>query len=222
MALDQYSLDDVYLRTWDAIRDACHSVGGHTKTISKYIDSDKPYCGFLWRYATLKDLADEEWRGVPFSTGRYAVSNLGRVRCEHRPGKWRLVSVNKEDGASRLAFIEADGSIKAHYVHKLVARLWLPSPEDGKTLVMHINGDKTNNRACNLAWTNFTERSKDVVRPTSRRVQQRDPATGAVIATYASPSEAQRTIGLKSSSTILTALKNNARTAKKFKWTYEA
>ena len=73
------------------------------------------------------------------------VSNLGRVRTafgiitkgsEH-PSGYRLASVN-------------GGRDK---VHRLVAKAFLPPPpSDEHTQVMHIDGDRANNRPDNLKW----------------------------------------------------------------------
>ena len=41
---------------------------------------------------------------------------------------------------------------KSYYIHRLVAQHFLPIPEEHKTQVNHIDGDKSNNHVSNLEW----------------------------------------------------------------------
>ena len=41
---------------------------------------------------------------------------------------------------------------KSYYIHRLVAQHFLPMPEEHKTQVNHIDGDKSNNHVSNLEW----------------------------------------------------------------------
>ena len=62
------------------------------------------------------------------------------------------------NGYLLIAFYENHEKTVA-YVHRLVAEAFIPNP-DGKQIVMHINGDKTNNAASNLRWATTNERAK--------------------------------------------------------------
>jgi hypothetical protein len=60
----------------------------------------------------------------------------------------------------KLKFVE-NGKVKyvAFLQHRIVAELFIPNPEE-KPYVIHLDGDKTNNKVKNLAWTTHEERYK--------------------------------------------------------------
>ena len=76
----------------------------------------------------------------------YEVSNLGRVKLN---GK----IVEPGTNGSYLA-------IGAFYIHRAVAELFVPNPEN-KPCVDHINTDPLDNRACNLRWVTHKENSNN-------------------------------------------------------------
>lgn len=47
--------------------------------------------------------------------------------------------------------LRKDGKYHHRYIHRLVAENFIPNPQ-GKSEVNHINGDKKDNRICNLEW----------------------------------------------------------------------
>jgi hypothetical protein len=49
---------------------------------------------------------------------------------------------------------------KMIHLHRVIATVFIPNP-DGKRCVDHINGDKLDNRICNLRWATHTENMRN-------------------------------------------------------------
>ena len=109
----------------------------------------------ILNYSTsTEDLPHEVWRDVVGYEGLYHVSNFGRVKSLHN-GKTIIRKPALSNGYLKVSLCK-DGSIRTHKIHTLVARAFIPNPED-KPFVNHIDADKTNNCVENLEWTTQTE-----------------------------------------------------------------
>lgn len=106
----------------------------------------------------------EEWKVIPgFSL--YEVSNMGNVRSKDRT----IVSGNShyikrgrilkghDNGVGYLRVqLKQDGKVGRHYIHRLVAKAFVPNP-DSKPCVNHIDNNPTNNKSENLEWCTMQE-----------------------------------------------------------------
>ena len=89
----------------------------------------------------------EHWK--PIFSGRYEVSNLGRIRYKET-GRIRRTDFP----SSKYCLINArvnGGAQKQYLVHRIVAEAFLEKPE-GCDFVNHKNGIKKDNRVDNLEW----------------------------------------------------------------------
>lgn len=115
----------------------------------------------------------EQWRPVVGFEGRYEVSNLGQVHSIARTitrsnGVPQFINsriIRTRPGARGYITIQLWRDNKAHIytVHRLVAAAWIGPRPDGLQ-VRHLDGDKTNNRADNLAYGTNSENQLDAVR----------------------------------------------------------
>jgi hypothetical protein len=106
----------------------------------------------LW---TERRAKGERWRPVVDYEGLYSVSNFGRVRSERnttRSKKGAVVTpMQMPNGYLNIGLSAPGYERKTWLVHRLVAEAFLGLPADSKQ-VNHKNGDKTDNRLCNLEW----------------------------------------------------------------------
>lgn len=64
--------------------------------------------------------------------------------------------VMNKDGFMEVALVTASGEVKYFPIHYLVAQQFVPNPNN-LPYVIHKDGDKTNNRADNLEWSDKPE-----------------------------------------------------------------
>ena len=116
----------------------------------------------------------EEWRAVVGYEGLYEVSDMGRVRSLDRilpirKTRWggtamrlhhgrMMRSYPKSNGYLKCTINDSDGAEHTCYVHRLVIAAFDGVPEASERLeVNHRNGDKTDNRRCNLEYVTSSE-----------------------------------------------------------------
>lgn len=98
---------------------------------------------------------NEQWKKIQ-GFENYSVSDLGRVRND-TTGK--IISIYHDKGNYSMVYLFDNGKRKAFRVHQLVARMFIPNPNNYET-VNHIDTNHDNNEVSNLEWLSVGENSR--------------------------------------------------------------
>ena len=123
----------------------------------------------------------EEWKSIPGYEGLYEVSSYGRIKSLERYRfnnggiqllKERIMKPLNYNGYKKVVLLK-NGSKKIEYIHRLVAKLFIPNP-DNLPCVNHKDEDKSNNRVDNLEWctVKYNSNYKGVLKRRSQRMKE--------------------------------------------------
>ena len=140
----------------------------------------------------------------------YSITMSGRV-INNITKKCKKPSDNRSGKGYLYVDLYNNGKRKRFYIHRLVAELYIPNP-DNKPYVNHIDGNTKNNRCENLEWCTPFENVEHASKilgvmqqykksnfKKQRAVKQIDVVTQKVVGMYESIREAERQTGIKSS-----------------------
>lgn len=89
----------------------------------------------------------EEWKDIKNYKGLYQVSNKGRIRNT----KGEILAYDTTPNGYCRVHLCKKGKAKWHTIHRLVAKAFIPNP-DNLPQVNHKDEDKVNNNVENLEW----------------------------------------------------------------------
>ena len=114
----------------------------------------------------IKIVSGEKWKTISFYRNQlgnsYAISNNGRlVSYNKKIADGNLLRCSLQEGYPIWRYRKKRKNGKYSYeavlIHRLVAEYFLPKPQKGEAVVMHLNHKKTDNHYTNLAWCTFQE-----------------------------------------------------------------
>lgn len=92
----------------------------------------------------------ETWKPIKDYEELYKISNDGRIKSFHN-GRERIMKLNPHTKGYLKVQLSFNGTIKAKYIHRLVAQAFIPNPNNYPQ-VNHKDENKSNNCVSNLEW----------------------------------------------------------------------
>lgn len=179
----------------------------------------------------------EVWKDIPDYEDLYQVSNMGRIRAfaklldsgavKQRFSPMRIIKpVVQHSGYAHVGLWRKQ-TCKQVRVHRLVASAFcLNDDPENKTQINHLNENKLDNRAENLAWVTAKENT-NYGGAIARRVYGREKAvscfslSGEFLRTFKSMAEANTFFHVsRKAGHIAACCRGKQKTAYGFKWSY--
>jgi hypothetical protein len=104
----------------------------------------------------------------------YRVHDDGRVISMVNRNE-RTLSPIRMGNYRGLQLVDADGALRKVYLHRLVLEAFVGAPPVGQE-ARHLDGDRTNNAASNLAWGSRSENMRDKERHGTAPRGERHPS----------------------------------------------
>lgn len=109
---------------------------------------------------------EEMWEDIPGYEGHYQVSSAGKI-FSYKTN--RIISQNHFREGYKMTILSKDGKSKQFSVHRLVAEVFVPNPEN-KPIVNHKDGVKDNNYWLNLEYVTSSENTYHALRTGLKRI----------------------------------------------------
>jgi len=113
----------------------------------------------------VKAQAGEKWKKLPGGSSSrmsYMVSSNGRLKSVDKNTKSEALikGTYTKGGYHQFNIKSSSGKRKTYYMHREVAKLFLPAKKRNQVSVCHKDGNKKNNKTKNLMWASKEQWSK--------------------------------------------------------------
>ena len=163
----------------------------------------------------------EIWK--QFNDTYYMVSNQGKVKSlPRKTTRGGILKPDNNKGYLRVT-LSINGKKKHYFVHDLVAKCFIPNP-DNLPQVNHKDENPLNNNVDNLEWCTieynllYGNRRQKVIEKERKPVNQYTP-DGILIKEHYSINDAARSLG-KNASAICMCCKGKQKSAYGYNWSY--
>jgi hypothetical protein len=111
----------------------------------------------------------EKWLPVPEWESAYIISNLGQVARvkKNRCNLGVLKGVTLPNGYISV-HLRDSGREDNKLIHRLVLLAFIGEPEESRNITNHKNGNRADNRLCNLEWVSHSENNLHAFRVLNR------------------------------------------------------
>lgn len=166
---------------------------------------------------------NENWMNIKQYEGLYQVSSLGRVKSFPRNGTIGIEKIIKPtfDKYGYLQVILCNKNHKCFRIHRLVAEMFIPNPQN-KDTVNHIDGNKLNNNIRNLEWNSIEENNDNayILKLNKKTPILQFDKNNNFIKSWDSLREIERVLGFNHSN-ILQCCKNKYKQMNGFIWRFD-
>lgn len=161
---------------------------------------------------------EDEWKIIPDleCSETYECNKSGIIR-NHKT-KYVLKQNINADGYVKVSLVD-----KQYSAHRLIAKTWIPNPEN-KPTVNHNNHNRSDNNVDNLSWATYSEQNilrRPFENKKNRVIYQIDKENNNIINTFNSLKDATIALKLPHHGKLSECANGKRNTAYGFKWKYD-
>ena len=219
--VNQYTMNDVFIKKWESVNIVANAFNVGRKTISNVCCGKmKSSCGYKWKYdiPNICDFEGETWKQNSIIFDNYMMSTMGRIKNANGT----IIKLHINNTGYYKTGLTTNNKSHSVYVHRVIAMCFIPNPNN-LPLVNHKNGNKLDNRVENLEWITHQDNAKHandtcLINRKTKKVIQMDLHDN-IIKTWNSAKEATQFYNA-SKGTIQKVCSGRFMTALGYKWKY--